>query len=82
MAELVFRSVNKITHADWMLYGPIFYDIGPTGPIRFSFQANKFSREYPQAHSNEIYGELSIYHEKFRIIKCGETVLLLLFKYN
>ena len=32
LAELVFRSVYKITHADWLLNGPIFYDIGP---VRF-----------------------------------------------
>ena len=29
MAELVFQSVSKITHADYLLNGPTFYDVGP-----------------------------------------------------
>ena len=41
MAELVFRSICKITHADWLPKGPIFYGIGPvqydfySGPVSF-----------------------------------------------
>ena len=29
VAELVSRSVRKSTHADWLLNGVRFYDIGP-----------------------------------------------------
>ena len=29
MADLVLRSIRKITHADWLLNGSIVYDIGP-----------------------------------------------------
>ena len=39
--ELVSRLVRKITHADWLLNAPRFYDAGPVqygfyfGPVRF-----------------------------------------------
>ena len=41
MVELVFRSVPKITHADWLLTCPNFYNVGSaqyafyTGQVRF-----------------------------------------------
>ena len=45
MAELVFRTLGKITHADWLLNGQRFDDTGPTGPTRFLFHTGKFKRE-------------------------------------
>ena len=41
MAELVFRSVRIITHADWLLNGPTFYSPG-TSAILFRTGALSF----------------------------------------
>ena len=53
MAELGFRSVSKITRPDWLL---IFYEIGPTGPIRYLLRTGIFWRENLRADFNEIEG--------------------------
>ena len=45
MAELGFRYLRETTHFDWLLNGPTFYDIRPTGPIRFLFRTGKSWRE-------------------------------------
>lgn len=56
-AKLVFRSVSKITDADWLLNGPIFYDVGPIGPVHFYFG--------PVCFGGNIFDVLSTYDEKF-----------------
>ena len=36
MADIVFQSVRKISHSDWLPNGRIFYDIGSViGPGSF-----------------------------------------------
>ena len=50
MAELVSHSLEKIAHADWLLNGPICYDIGP---ICFLFRTGNFWREKRQADFDE-----------------------------
>ena len=42
MAELVFWLLRKITHADWLLNGLMFYDNEPTCLIRFLLGALGF----------------------------------------
>ena len=51
MSELVFLSVRKITLADWLLNGLIFYGIGP---VQYSFllQTGAFWREYIRDKEN------------------------------
>ena len=60
MAELVFRSARKITHADWLLNGPTFHDIEPVGPVHVLLRTGKFWRENLWADFNEVEVELSI----------------------
>ena len=73
-------SLYKIMRDDWLLNGPIFYCIGLSGPIQFLFRICEFWRENLGAYFNEIFGELSIYVEKFWILKCAGTLVHLLLK--
>lgn len=41
-AEVVFRSVRKITYADWLQNCTRFYDIGSTGPYALYFRPASF----------------------------------------
>ena len=82
MAELVFQSLRKIRHADWLPKGLIVYDDEPIFPIRFLSRSGEFWRENLEADFNETEGELSICIEIFRTIKCAETLVVLLFKVN
>lgn len=49
-----FSLVHKTTHADWLMSVLKWYDVGPTGKIRFSFGSDKFWRENLRADFDEI----------------------------
>ena len=62
MVELIFRSVSKIMHANWLLNGPRLRYW--TGPILSSFRTGTFCLENLRNDFNKIEGKLSIYIEK------------------